>query len=81
MQYVLRAKPRQKAELAPNISGTLTHWVLEQALRRYRDTFREMTAEEIAAMVDTLVAEYTASSLPADGVRMQYLTRADRPQP
>ena len=73
MQYVLRAKPRQKAELAPNISGTLTHWVLEQALRRYRDTFREMTAEEIAAMVDTLVAEYTAASLPADGVRMQYL--------
>ena len=34
MEYVLRAKPRQKAELAPNISGTLTHWVLEQALAR-----------------------------------------------
>ena len=32
MQYVLGARPRQKAELAPNISGTLTHWVLEQAL-------------------------------------------------
>ena len=26
LQYILRAAPRRKAEQAPNISGTLTHW-------------------------------------------------------
>ncbi len=73
MQYVLRAKPRQKAELAPNISGTLTHWVLEQALRRQGDTFRTLTQEEIEALVNDLVREYAEKNLPGAGVRMQYL--------
>lgn len=73
MQYVLRAKPRQKAELAPNISGTLTHWVLEQALRRQGDSFRTLTREEIEALVNDLVKEYAEKNLPGAGVRMQYL--------
>ena len=73
MQYVLRARPRQKAELAPNISGTLTHWVLEQALRRQGTAFRTMTAEEIEALVNDLVKEYADANLPGAGVRMQYL--------
>ena len=73
MQYVLRARPRQKAELAPNISGTLTHWVLEQALRRQGTAFRTLSAEEIESLVNDLVKEYADANLPGAGVRMQYL--------
>lgn len=73
MQYVLGARPRQKAELAPNISGTLTHWVLENALRRQKDRFVTLTQEEICALVRSLVEEYTAANLPGAGTRMNYL--------
>ena len=73
MEYVLKAKPRQKAELAPNISGTLTHWVLENALRREGDGFVTLDTAGIAMLVDGLVAEYVAANLPGAGVRMNYL--------
>src|SRR5699024_4253331 len=49
MQFILRAAPRQKAELAPNISGTLTHWVLENALKRQGAAFRDLTGEQLQA--------------------------------
>ena len=48
----LRAAPRQKAELAPNISGTLTHWVLENALRRQGAAFKDLTPEELETLVN-----------------------------
>ena len=73
MEYVLRAKPRQKAELAPNISGTLTHWVLENALRRTGKAFLDLDEAGIGTLVDSLVKEYTDANLPGTGVRMQYL--------
>lgn len=73
MEYVLRAKPRQKAELAPNISGTLTHWVLENALRRTGKAFLELDEGGIGELVDALVKEYADANLPGAGVRMQYL--------
>lgn len=73
LQFVLRATPRQKAELAPNISGTLTHWVLENALRRQGAAFKDLTPEELESLVNTLVEEYTAANLPGATVRMQYL--------
>ena len=73
MEYVLKAKPRQKAELAPNISGTLTHWVLENALRREGAAFKELDDPGIAALVRALVAEYVAANLPGVSVRMGYL--------
>ena len=73
MQYVLKARPRNKAELAPNISGTLTHWVLEQALCREGDRFTALSGEELAALTDRLIEEYKALSLPGEGRRMDYL--------
>lgn len=73
MQYVLGARPRQKAELAPNISGTLTHWVLEQALRREGSAFAKLTQPQLEQLVESLVQEYTAANLPGAGVRMNYL--------
>lgn len=73
MQFILRAAPRQKAELAPNISGTLTHWVLENALKRQGAAFRDLTGEQLQALVDGLVEEYAAANLPGITARMQYL--------
>ncbi len=73
MQYVLGVKPRPKAELAPNISGTLTHWVLEQALARHREDFAALTQPQLEALVDALAAEYAAENLPGAGVRIQYI--------
>ena len=78
MQYVLGAAPRKKAELAPNISGTMTHWVLENALRRQGEGFTALSAEELEALVDTLVQEYTDANLPGMTVRMQYLVQRIR---
>ena len=75
MQYVLGAAPRKKAELAPNISGTMTHWVLENALRRQGEGFTELSAEELETLVDALVQEYTDANLPGMTVRMQYLVQ------
>lgn len=73
MQYILKAAPRQKAELAPNISGTLTHWVLENALRRQGEAFKDLTPEELETLVNDLVDEYTAANLPGMTLRMEYL--------
>ena len=73
MEYVLRARPRQKAELAPNISGTLTHWVLEQALARRGGAFLDLDETELSDLVDALVKEYADQNLPGRGVRMEYL--------
>ena len=78
MQYVLGAAPRKKAELAPNISGTMTHWVLENALRRQGEGFAELSAEELEALVDALVQEYIDANLPGMTVRMQYLVQRIR---
>lgn len=73
LQYILKAAPRQKAELAPNISGTLTHWVLENALRRQGEAFKDLTPEELETLVNDLVDEYTAVNLPGMTLRMEYL--------
>ena len=73
MEYVLRARPRQKAELAPNIIGTLTHWVLEQAISRDGEGFLGLDAAGVSRLVDSLVKEYVDANLPGSGVRMEYL--------
>lgn len=73
MQFVINARPRPKAELAPNISGTLTHWVLEQALSRLGDAFKELPPGEIETLVKDLIQEYAAANLPGEGRRMDYL--------
>ena len=73
LQYILKASPRQKAELAPNISGTLTHWVLEQALSRQGGAFTELSDENLKTLVDSLVKEYADANLPGQSQRMEYL--------
>ncbi|MGN0974606.1 MAG: PD-(D/E)XK nuclease family protein [Gemmiger sp.] len=73
MEYVVGARPRRKAELAPNISGTLTHWVLEQALGRLGETFLTLDSDGLRVLVDSLTDAYVRENLPDAGVRTGYL--------
>lgn len=84
---IVRARPRNKAEMGANISGLLTHWVLEHALQSGEGRFHRVTEEEKAAgveqveldnaamkqLVDTLTAKYVEEYLPGGTERMNYV--------
>ena len=83
LQYVLGLRPRQKAELTPNHSGSLMHWVLEKTLdpnpNPYSDwkpaPFPEMTDEQCAQLAARLTDEYVRLYMPDDTARFAYLIR------
>ena len=52
--------------------------MLENALRRQGESFKTLTEEELQALVDSLVEEYTRENLPGMTVRMQYLVERIR---
>ena len=63
LQYVLGLRPRRRAELSADQSGTLMHWVLQMAL----------DDEAMAALAGLLVDEYAKRYLPEDTARFAYL--------
>lgn len=73
LQYVLRLRPRKRAELSPLESGTLVHYILEHALRRSGDAFATLPADALKALADTIADEYVAENLPQAGARFAYL--------
>ncbi len=73
LEYVLALRPRRPAELSPNISGSLMHWVLEQALRRHGEDFAALPRQSLAPLAASLVEEYAAQYLPGEGARFRYL--------
>ncbi len=81
LQYILRLRPRQKAELTPNHSGSLMHWVLEQALTPAPTPydahkpvpFVELTPEQLKHLGEILVDAYQAENMPDDTIRFGYL--------
>lgn len=73
LEYVLALRPRRPAELSPNISGSLMHWVLEQALRRHGEGFAALPRQSLAPLAASLVEEYAAQYLPGEGARFRYL--------
>ena len=73
LEYVLGLRPRRAAELSPNISGSLVHWVLEQALRRTGEGFVSLAPGALAALAAQLADEYVAQNLPGGGERFGYL--------
>lgn len=75
MQYVLRIRPRKKAELTPDQSGTLVHFVLEQAMKRTGEAFTSLSKEELAALAASLTDEYVAANMPEVTVRFAYLVQ------
>ena len=83
LQYVLGLRPRRRAELSADQSGTLMHWVLQMALdpnpgpdnpcANAMTPFLELDDEAMAALASLLVDEYAKRYLPEDTARFAYL--------
>ena len=82
LQYVLGLRPRKRAELSADQSGTLMHWVLQMALDPHPGAdnpmaalqpFLELDDEAMAALAALLVDEYAKRYLPEDTARFAYL--------
>ena len=83
LQYVLGLRPRRRAELSADQSGTLMHWVLQMALdpdpgpdnpcAQWMEPFTELDDEAVAALAAMLVDEYAKRYLPEDTARFAYL--------
>ena len=82
LQYVLGLRPRRRAELSADQSGTLMHWVLQMALDPHPGAdnpcaalqpFLELDDEAMAALAALLVDEYARRYLPEDTARFAYL--------
>ena len=82
LQYVLGLKPRRRAELSADQSGTLMHWVLQMALDPHPVAdnpcaglrpFLELDDAAMADLAAALVDEYARRYLPEDTARFAYL--------
>ena len=73
LQYVLRIRPRRKAELSPLESGTLIHYILEQALRQAGEDFPSLSREAVTALAGEIADRYVAENMPAASARFGYL--------
>ncbi len=82
LQYVLGLKPRRRAELSADQSGTLMHWVLQMALDPHPAAdnpckaltpFLELDDDAMAELAGLLVDEYAKRYLPEDTARFAYL--------
>ena len=82
LQYVLGLRPRKRAELSADQSGTLMHWVLQMALDPHPGPdnpcaglrpFLDLDDEAMAALAGLLVDEYAKRYLPEDTARFAYL--------
>ena len=82
LQYVLGLKPRKRAELSADQSGTLMHWVLQMALDPHPGAdnpcaglrpFLELDDAAMADLAAALVDEYARRYLPEDTARFAYL--------
>ena len=83
LQYVLGLRPRRKAKLSPDQSGTLMHWVLQMALEPdpaknpyagwKSAPFAELNDEQLARLAAKLVQEYARLYLPDGSRRFAYL--------
>ena len=82
LQYVLGLKPRRRAELSADQSGTLMHWVLQMALDPHPAAdnpcagmapFLELDDDAMAELASLLVDKYAKRYLPEDTARFAYL--------
>lgn len=73
LQYVLRIRPRRRAELSPVESGSFIHYILEHVLRAAGASFTELSAEELARLAHAAADDYVAQFMPAAGRRFGYL--------
>ena len=73
LQYVLRIRPRRRAELSPLESGSLVHYILEHVMRRADAEFPRLAPEELARLAGEVADQYVAENMPAAGRRFAYL--------
>ena len=83
LQYVLGLRPRRRAELSADQSGSLMHWVLQMALdpdpapdnpcAAMLAPFIELDNDAMAELAGLLVDEYARRYLPEDTARFAYL--------
>ena len=83
LQYVLGLRPRRRAELSADQSGSLMHWVLQMALdpdpapdnpcADMLAPFIELDDDAMAELAGLLVDEYARRYLPEDTARFAYL--------
>lgn len=73
LQYVLRIRPRRRAELSPLESGSLVHYILEHVMRRAGAEFPRLAPEELARLAGEVADQYVAENMPAAGRRFAYL--------
>lgn len=73
LQYVLRIRPRRRAELSPVESGSFIHYILEHVLRAAGASFPALSAEELARLARAAADDYVAQFMPAAGRRFAYL--------
>ncbi len=73
LQYVLGIRPRRRAELSPLESGTLVHYILENAVKTAGEDFVNLSAEELRTLASDIADSYVAENMPAAGARFAYL--------
>ncbi len=73
LQYVLKIRPRRKAELSPLETGSLVHFLMENALRISGENFTLLTRQELEDMASSLTNEYVKKNMPQTSSRFEYL--------
>lgn len=73
LQYVLRIRPRRRAELSPVESGSFIHYILEHVLRAAGASFTQLSAGELEHLAHAAADDYVAQFMPAAGRRFGYL--------
>lgn len=73
LQYVLKIRPRKRAELSPMESGSLIHYILEQVMRRAGEGFADMPREQLLQLAQQVAEEYVKENMPEASARFAYL--------
>ncbi len=73
MEYVLGARPRRQAALTADQSGSLIHYILENALREAGEDFVNLTARQLEELAGRIADRYVAENMPGDQRRLGYL--------
>ena len=76
LQYVLRIRPRRRAELSPLESGSLVHYILEHVMRRADAEFPRLAPEELARLASG--ERITGATLAAAGELLDSAERFKR---
>ncbi len=73
VQYVLKIKPLQKAELSPLESGNFVHYVLEHVLKITSKDFVNLSNDEIQSISSKIADDYVKEFMPSNSERFKYL--------